>query len=198
MGRIQYRAFHFSYSPFSKADEHQGRELINTPPWHSSHKINTSPSQLANATQAFPSNTLYALHNVLLMTLQRCRNAITLQPYDFLTVDMFIRRGKLCFEPIKELKMKELWDSCLALCQQFRQTLPGEAKLHWGKTGGNKRREGNKVVQSLRLQSSKMQAKQEVEAVMLLISTLSQRAARLETHTYRQAHTHSPNGPWYD
>lgn len=101
MGRIQYRAFHFSFSPFSKADEHQGRELINTPPWHSSHKINTSPSQLANATQAFPSNTLYALNNVLLMTLQRCRNAITLQPYDFLTLDMFIRRGKSCFEPIK-------------------------------------------------------------------------------------------------
>lgn len=130
MRRIQYRAFHFSFSPFSKADEHQERELINTPPWHSSHKINTSPSQLANATQAFPSNTLNALHNVLLMTLQRGRNALTLQPYDFLTSDMFIRRGKSRFEPIKELKMKTLWDSCLALCQQFRQTLPGEAKLH--------------------------------------------------------------------
>lgn len=102
--------------------------------------------------------------------------------------------------------MKALWDSCLALCQQFRQTLPGEAKLHWGKTGGNKRREGNKVVQSLRLQSSKMQAKQEVEAVMLLISILWQRAARLETQTqahsgtHTRAHTHtaSPNDPWYD
>lgn len=129
MGRILYRAFHFSFSPFNKADEHQGTELINTPPWHSSHKINTSPSQLANATQAFPLNTLNALHNVLLMTSQRCWNAITLQLYDFLTLDMFIQRGKSCLEPIKELKMKALWDSCLALCQQFRQTLPGEAKL---------------------------------------------------------------------
>jgi len=92
MGRIQYSTFHFSFSPFSKADEHQGRKLINTPPWHSSHKINTSASQLANATQAFPSNTSNALHNVLLMTLERSRNAITLQPYDFLTLNMFIRR----------------------------------------------------------------------------------------------------------
>jgi len=90
--------------------------------------------------------------------------------------------------------MKALWDSCLALCQQFRQTLPGEAKLHWGKTGGNKRRERNKVVQSLRLQSGKMQGKQEVKAVMLLISTLWQRAARLKTHAHTAQMAHDMTG----
>ncbi len=200
MGRIQYSTFHFSFSPFSKADEHQGRELINTPPWHSSHKINTSASQLANATQAFPSNTSNALHNVLLMTLERSRNAIALQPYDVLTLNMFIRRENPSLSRSKNSK----WRHYGIHAWQFRQTLPGEAKLHWGKTGGNKRREGNKVLQSLRLQSSKMQPKQEVEAVMLLISTLWQRAARLETHTqaythpHTHTHTHSPNGPWYD
>lgn len=84
-------AFSFFIFPFSKADEHRGRELINTPPWHSSRKINTSASQLANARQAY---TLPNTPQTVFVMLERSRNAITLQPSDFLTLAMFIRRGK--------------------------------------------------------------------------------------------------------
>lgn len=115
--------------------------------------------------------------------------------YDFLTLDIvYSNGGSHSLSGSEELKAS--WDTCLALCQQFRQTLPGEAKLHRGKTEGNKRREESKVVQSSRLRCSKTQAKQEVETVALLISTMWWRPARLEIHARMHAELTTTRGSY--